>query len=204
MFYKLNNIKNNYSNYGEISSFLLEERKSKFISYIFKIKNESEAKDYISKIKKENKDARHIVYIYSFLGSNNLPVINFSDDGEPQGTGTKAIYELITKEKITDICIIIVRYFGGILLGAGPLSRAYLNSARGAINKCIKEEVYNYIPIDITISYSKYDIILSKLNPYFLNKNILLINTKYEENIILNLQVADFIKEKLDIILKEL
>ena len=92
-----------------VASNILVEKKSKFIAYIFNISCKNEAEDYLERIKMENKDARHIVYIYSYLDKiTNIPVINFSDDGEPQGTGTKAIYELISKERITNICIVIV------------------------------------------------------------------------------------------------
>ena len=130
--------------YGEISTGLLEEKKSKFYSYVFNIDNELDAIEKINSIKRDNRDARHVVYIYSYL-DNNMPVIRFSDDGEPQGTGTKAIYELLDKEKITNILVVIVRYFGGILLGAGPLSRAYLNSSKDALDKLEKKEIFNYI-----------------------------------------------------------
>ena len=78
------------------------------------------------------------------------------------GTGTKAINELLNKEVISNICIVIVRYFGGILLGAGPLSRAYLNSAKNAILKCEKKEIYEYKNLKLSIDYPKYD----KINFY--------------------------------------
>lgn len=194
----------NNNQHNEISSYILEEKKSKFIAYVFNISDELEAKQYIEKIKKENKDARHVVYIYSYLKENNLPQINFCDDGEPQGTGTKAIYELITKEKITNVCIVIVRYFGGILLGAGPLSRAYLNSFRGALDKCTKQEIFNYIKKEISIEYNKYDILISSLKELINDKYVVISNTNYNEKITINFNIEERVIERVEELLLNL
>lgn len=192
----LNNDKNYKSVFGEISSAVIIEKKSKFYSYVFKINNEAEAIDNINKIKESNKEARHVVYIYSLL-NGNVCNIRFSDDGEPKGTGTKAIYELLTKEKITNICIVIVRYFGGILLGAGPLSRTYLNSARIALDKCNKKEIYNYIDYNINIGYSKYTQIKPLLDSNIVNENIILLDTRFEENVYISMKIKDSIYEEI-------
>lgn len=186
--------------YNEIAQGFLQEKKSKFISYIFSINNKEDAEKYISEIKNNNKEARHVVYIYSYLDNNNLNV-KFSDDGEPQGTGTRAIYELMTKESLTNICIVIVRYFGGILLGAGPLSRAYLNSAKEAIDKCDKTEIYNYIDLEFEVSYNNYNSVKYIIDNYQ-DREIIVKNTDFGDNICIKLQVVDFevenFKSKLD------
>lgn len=174
-----------------ISSYTFEQKKSKFISYIFSIANANEANKCIEIIKKENKDARHVVYIYSFLADNNIPQINFSDDGEPQGTGTKAIYELLTKEHITNLCIVIVRYFGGVLLGAGPLARAYLNSTRGAIDLCKKDKILNYIEKTINIEYSKYNLLKNDLKEFIAKKYVIIEKTEFNETILLELKIEE-------------
>lgn len=197
MYFSLKSNKND-SKYGEISLYLLEEKKSKFVSYIFNISNELQAKQYIEKIKKENRDARHVVYIYSYLNENNLPQINFCDDGEPQGTGTKAIYELITKEKITNICIVIVRYFGGILLGAGPLSRAYLNSCRGALDRCNKQEVFKYVIKEISIEYNQYDMLINSLKDLINDKYVVINSTDYNEKVIINFGIEERVKSRVE------
>lgn len=159
MLYTINDKKNSglKSNqpYDAISTYLLEEKKSKFYGYMFAIQTEEDAKDKIEEIRSDHKDARHVVYIYSYEIEKQLHY-RFSDDGEPKGTGTKAIYEWLDKEKLTNICIVIVRYFGGILLGAGPLSRAYLNTARGAIEQCDKVRLYHFISYEIMFSYAEY------------------------------------------------
>ena len=180
----------NDSEYNEIAQGFLQEKKSKFISYVFSITSKDEAEKYISDIKNDNKEARHVVYIYSYLDNNNLNV-KFSDDGEPQGTGTRAIYELMTKENITNICIVIVRYFGGILLGAGPLSRAYLNSAKEAIDKCDKTLIYNYIDLELEVNYTNYNVIKYILDSYK-NNEVIVKNTDFGDNVKLQLKVVDF------------
>lgn len=201
MYFTLNS--NNTGKYDEIATYIYEQKKSKFISYVFKITNENEAKKYIDIIKKDNKDARHVIYIYSYLTETNLPQVIFSDDGEPQGTGTKAIYELLTKENITNICVVIVRYFGGILLGAGPLSRAYLNSFRGSLDCCVKENIYNYFTKEICVEYNKYDILISKLSKYINDKLVILDNVKYNENINITLKIENNSKNKIEEILSD-
>lgn len=187
--YTLNN-QNNNTNYGEISKGQIIEKKSNFLSFIFKITEETQAVEYINKIKNNYKDARHIVYIYSYI-KDNVVNIRFSDDGEPKGTGTKAIYELLTKENITNICIVIVRYFGGILLGAGPLSRAYLNTAKEGIKNCTKEIIYNYIPYEIKLIYSKYDIVKDLLDKRVEEGSIIINDIIFTEVVTLKLSVID-------------
>lgn len=178
------------SKYNEISQGYLQEKKSKFISYIFSIASKEEALEYINIIKNDNKEARHIVYIYSYLENNNLN-IKFSDDGEPQGTGTRSIYELMIKENLTNICIVIVRYFGGILLGAGPLSRAYLNSAKEAIDKCQKMKIYNYIDYTFDVNYNNYSLVKYILESY-INNEVIIKNTDFGDNISIKISVVDF------------
>ena len=201
MYFTLNS--NKIGKYDEIATYTFEQKKSKFISYIFKIANENEAKKYLDMVKQDSKDARHVVYIYSYINETNLPQVIFSDDGEPQGTGTKAIYELLTKENITNICVVIVRYFGGVLLGAGPLSRAYLNSFRGSLDCCVKENIYNYFAKEICVEYNKYDILISKLSKYINDKLVILDKVKYNENINITLKIENNSKNKIEEILSD-
>ena len=183
--------------YGEISNSIIIEKKSKFICYIFNISNDVEAEDYINLIKSKNKDARHVVYIYSYFANNNVNV-RFSDDGEPQGTGTKAIYEMLTKEKITNVCIVIVRYFGGILLGAGPLSRTYLTSAKSAIKNTSKETLHIYEKRYINVEYENYDNIMNKLKEYIKNRLIVVCKTDYLDNIKIEIDVDKSIIDEIE------
>ena len=179
-FYTL--IANNKENtlYGQIADGFLIEKKSKFISYIFNIQNDDMAKEYIRRIKNDNKEARHVVYIYSYIENNNVN-IKFSDDGEPQGTGTRAIYDMLQKENITNICIVIVRYFGGILLGAGPLSRAYLNSFKEAYLKCEKE---------VNVDYANLYNIKYIISTYS-NKEAEIEEINYNDDIVIKVKIID-------------
>lgn len=203
-YYTLENKMENKGEFGEIASGVIVEKKSKFISYLFNIKNEEEASNRIDKIRKKYMDARHIVYIYSILDDENKKSIRFSDDGEPQGTGTKAIYELIEKEEITNICIVIVRYFGGILLGAGPLSRAYLNTARMAIDSCKKKEIYKYIEKEVNLSYNGYNIFKNRIEDYISKEEIVICNVEFSEEVIIHFLVVDYENENIDKMVEEI
>lgn len=201
-YYSLINKTGLNGNYGQIAEGLVIEKQSKFISYLFKIDNEEDAQEYIEKIRKDNLSARHVVYIYSYF-KDNIVNIRFSDDGEPKGTGTKAIYELLEKECITNICIVIVRYFGGILLGAGPLSRTYLNSARECIDACDKKEMYNYLDYTFDCTYNAYNILKNKLEKYIEQEYIIVEDSEFKENVTMKLKIVDFEIENVKKIVEE-
>ncbi len=202
-YYTLEAKKDFKGKYGQMEEGLIVEKKSKFYSYLFKINNEEEAIENIEKVKKDNIDARHVVYIYS-IENNGIANIKFSDDGEPQGTGTRAIYELLEKERITNICIVIVRYFGGILLGAGPLSRTYLNSAKIVIDECSKKEIFNYNKINFIISYNGYNIFKNKIDKYLRDDLVIITDCDFNEKVKIELQVVDFEKENIKKIIEEI
>jgi len=113
-----------------ISSSLYEEKKSKFYAYIFEITSVDNANSILNAMKKHFKDARHVVYAYILENEYYC-----SDDGEPAGTGGKAIFALLDKQKVINTLVVVVRYFGGILLGVGPLSRAYIKAVKIAEEK---------------------------------------------------------------------
>ena len=203
-YYTLESKTGNNGKFGEIAGGITIEKKSRFIAYVFKIQNEAEAIEIVGKIKKEYIDARHVVYIYSVLDEGNNKTIRFSDDGEPQGTGTKAIYELIEKESLTNLCIVIVRYFGGILLGAGPLSRTYLNTARVAIEECDKKEIYNYITKKIKLSYNGYNILKNRVEEYENREEVIIANCNFGENVELEILIVDFQKDNIEKMIEEI
>ena len=90
------------------------EKKSEFIGYACPCKTEQEALDFIAKIRKKHADAKHNVYAYQIKENN---IARFTDDGEPQGTAGMPVLDIIRKTGFTDACIVVTRYFGGILLG---------------------------------------------------------------------------------------
>ncbi len=201
-YYSLQNKIDFKGKYGQICDGLIVEKQSKFYSYLFTVQSEEEAIEKIEQIKKDNVQARHVVYIYSYL-KDNVANIRFSDDGEPKGTGTKAIYELIDKEAITNICIVIVRYFGGILLGAGPLSRTYLNSARKCIDLCEKKEIYNYIRYSFNCSYNAYNVIKNRVQEFIQNGHLIVLKCEFSDNVYVEYNVADSIIEQVKKIIEE-
>ena len=106
--------------------------KSRFIGYGCPCETEEEALAFLSEIRARHKDATHNCYAY-IIGAN-MGVMRYSDDGEPGGTAGMPIIEVMKARQITNACVVVVRYFGGVLLGAGGLTRAYSQGAATAIN----------------------------------------------------------------------
>ena len=114
-----------------INTYMYEVKKSKFVAYYYSVDTKEEVEEVLSKLKKENKKAKHIPYAYKI---DNL--VRKSDDKEPANTAGTPLYNLIEQKNLNHLCIAVVRYFGGIKLGAGGLLRAYLTAA----NRCIGKE----------------------------------------------------------------
>lgn len=143
-----------------------EERKSKFISYVKPINTRSEANEFIDNISTMNYDARHNVYAYKVI-ENGQEYMKFSDDGEPQNTAGKPAMEIINILGISNVVLVITRYFGGIKLGAGGLIRNYAKSAKLGIEAAEVIEYVEMFNIIIDFPYSKssdIDYELKKLN----------------------------------------
>ncbi len=104
--------------------------KSRFIGYCCPVTTQEEAVEFINEIKKRHSDATHNVYAYKI---RTPEYSRYSDDGEPQGTAGVPVLDVIKKNDLTDVCVVVTRYFGGILLGAGGLVRAYSHSAKIAV-----------------------------------------------------------------------
>ncbi len=110
-----------------------QEKKSTFIGYIKRVNTEEEAKNFVNEIKSMHKEATHNVYAY--IVGENKGIQRYSDDGEPQGTAGIPVLEVIKKNDLTDVAVVVTRYFGGILLGGGGLIRAYSKGASSAIEE---------------------------------------------------------------------
>lgn len=149
-----------YITLKELCEFRFEDRKSVFIAYAMPIRCESEAIDFINSVKKKYPDARHWVYAYVLRENSTM---RFTDDREPQGTAGMPVLDVIRKNGVTDCIIVVVRYFGGILLGTGGLVHAYTESALGALRgaKIVRYDTYAFC--DITVSYADYQKILTAL-----------------------------------------
>ena len=119
--------------YRTIKSFSEDffiEKKSKFIYSAFPVKSEDEAIKCIENVRKKYSTAKHHVYAYKV---RDREIMRYSDDGEPQGTGGMPMMNVIMNLKVVDLCVVVTRYFGGILLGTGGLTRAYSSGAKLAI-----------------------------------------------------------------------
>ena len=105
------------------------EKRSRFISHLWPVETEEEAQAHIREMKSKYYDARHNCWCY-LLGQNTM---RYSDDGEPQGTAGQPMLKVFERENVTNVCCVVTRYFGGILLGAGGLTRAYSRGAKDAL-----------------------------------------------------------------------
>lgn len=119
-----------YKTVKEVNFAEIVEKKSRFISHVFPVSNEKDAIDFINTLKSKYWNATHNVYAY-VLKDNNIE--RYSDDGEPTGTAGIPTLDVIRKEGLVDLCVVTTRYFGGTLLGAGGLVRAYTKSAKCGI-----------------------------------------------------------------------
>ena len=106
------------------------ERKSRFIGAIAPVQTEEEAQAWIAQVRQQHRDATHNTYAYILRNG----IKRYSDDGEPQGTAGVPMLDCIEKEGLVDVAVVVTRYFGGILLGAGGLTRAYGKAARDALS----------------------------------------------------------------------
>lgn len=132
-----------------------EEKKSIFIGSVRRVYTEAEAKKFISNVKASQKDAKHNVYAY--VVGESMQVQRYSDDGEPQGSAGIPVLETIKKNNLTDVALVVTRYFGGILLGKGGLFRAYSKAASMAIEKGQPVERTLGVEIDIVVNYQDLD-----------------------------------------------
>lgn len=135
-------------NFGEDS---FEEKKSEFIGYCKRVENEEEAKEFVNEIKNKHKQARHNCYAY--IIGENMGIQRYSDDGEPQGTAGIPILEVMKKNEVKDCAVVVTRYFGGILLGTGGLTRAYTKGAAIAIKAAGIVEKVDGVEVIIKIDY---------------------------------------------------
>jgi len=154
-----------------------DEKKSVFLSYAKRVFTEEEAKSFINEIKVHNKNARHNVYAYA-LGEK-MNVQRYSDDGEPQGTGGIPVLGVIKKNEVTDIVVVVTRYFGGILLGIGGLTRAYCKAASLSIDASKIVERVMGLKLEIITNYE----LLGKLQYLFTQNYWHIENIEYTDRI---------------------
>ena len=160
------------------------EKKSKFIANIFRVETLEEAEEKIKFIKKKYHDARHNCVAYR-VSENAQIVEKSSDDGEPSGTAGGPMLNILQKNNLCNVVVIVTRYFGGVLLGTGGLVRAYSDATQAAIEKCIKVYKVSGIEFEIKIDYSNLDI----FKYYCKNNEINITKIEYSEDIVLKIEM---------------
>lgn len=135
------------------SSDEFTEKRSRFIGYVKPVKTEAEATEFINSIRSKHWDARHNVYAYSLREGN---IKRYSDDGEPSGTAGMPVLDVITKNEVYDVCVVVTRYFGGVLLGTGGLVRAYSQGSKIALEAGQVVLMQNCLVCSLTCSYNQY------------------------------------------------
>ncbi|HOA54814.1 MAG: YigZ family protein [Clostridiaceae bacterium] len=161
----------------------IEEKKSRFIATVRPVSSEQEAQDFINRLKTKYWDATHNVYAYYICAESTLQ--KFSDDGEPSGTAGLPVLEAIKKLEVQDVAVVVTRYFGGTLLGASGLVRAYGKSAAvgieaaGIVRKLLCTEVR------VTIDYS----MLGRIQAAIASRGYSVKDTVYTDNVSMDVYV---------------
>lgn len=170
------------------------EKKSRFIGYVKPVKTQTEATDFINSIKSKHWDATHNVSAY-VLRENNIQ--RSSDDGEPSGTAGVPTLDVLLKEGVVDACVVVTRYFGGTLLGAGGLIRAYSHASKIALDS---GNIITMAPckvLSVSVDYSFYD----RLNILLDEFNANIENSEFTDNVTVTFSIkantVELLQEKL-------
>ncbi|MEG1686602.1 MAG: YigZ family protein [Angelakisella sp.] len=156
------------------------EKRSRFIGTIAPITTEQEAVDRVAALRDRYKDATHNVYAYLLRDGHTM---RCSDDGEPQGTAGKPVLEVLLREGLSDVVVVVTRYFGGVLLGAGGLTRAYAQAAKCAVDAATRRNICPAARVELDISYDFY----GKLTHLLPDYGVVVEDTVFAEGIRLTL-----------------
>ena len=160
------------------------EKKSRFIGYVKPVKTQEQATNFINSIKSKHWDATHNVSAF-VLRENNIQ--RSSDDGEPSGTAGVPTLDVLLKENLVDVCVVVTRYFGGTLLGAGGLIRAYSHSSKIAVEA---GHIITMAPckvLSVSVDYSFYD----RLNILLCEFNANIENSEFTDNVTVTFSVRE-------------
>ena len=150
--------------------------KSRFLADAILVENERQALDALSEVRKKYHDARHHCFAYVLQESG---IMRMSDDGEPQGTAGMPILGVIQARQLSNVLIVVTRYFGGILLGAGGLTRAYSKSASLALDLAGRMRVTEASVIELTATYPVW----AKIEAYLKKREIEPFELEYQERV---------------------
>lgn len=152
----------------------IEVEKSTFIGYVFPCDNKEEFLNKLNKIRKEHNKAKHHCYAYIIDGD-----VKYSDDGEPQGTAGKPLLNLLENKKLNCVAIVVVRYFGGILLGSGRLLRTYVACATSTLDSSKLATVIEEKEVEVEIDIDYFNIFKN----YLIKSNFLIKETEFNDKI---------------------
>ncbi|MBQ1587252.1 MAG: YigZ family protein [Ruminococcus sp.] len=152
------------------------EKRSRFIGYVKPVKTEEEAVAFINQKRSEHWDARHNVYAYSLREGN---IKRYSDDGEPSGTAGMPVLDVIVKNEIYDVCVVVTRYFGGVLLGTGGLVRAYSQGSKIALESGGIVLMQSCSLCGVSCSYNRY----GKVSSLVMENGATIDDTIYESDV---------------------
>lgn len=173
-----------------VSEFV--EKKSKFIGNLFYIESSKQAEDIIKETKKKYFDAKHNCIAYRVMENGQI-IERFSDNGEPQGTAGAPMLNILQKNNLVNVLIIVTRYFGGILLGTGGLVKAYQKSLMLALEDCKKITKVLGESLEVKLTYSD----LESFKYYCKNNKINIVDIDYKEDVVCKIELEEDKKAKL-------
>lgn len=173
---------NDYKTVRRAAKAEMTERKSRFIGYCAPVKNEEEAIAFINEVRAAHREASHNVYAYVVRENN---IMRYSDDGEPAGTAGVPVLEVIRKGGLTDVCVVVTRYFGGVLLGAGGLVRAYGKGAKIGIDAAERVQMLSCSTYSVECDYTTYGKVEYAVN----NGGYISEETLFESNVKMKISV---------------
>lgn len=141
-----------YSTIGGGCTAEIEEKHSRFIAELMPVTTEAQAADFLASVRKKHRDARHHCFAYLLKDG----AARCSDDGEPSGTAGVPILEILRHSGLSDVCLVVTRYFGGTLLGAGGLLRAYSGVAADAVGIAVRVTLTNCVLASVHMEYGDY------------------------------------------------
>lgn len=158
------------------------EKRSRFIGYCKPVKTEQEAIDFINEKRSEHWNATHNVYAYSLREGN---IKRYSDDGEPSGTAGMPVLDVIVKNEIFDVVVVVTRYFGGVLLGTGGLVRAYSHGSKIAVEAAKPVIMQNCLVCEARCAYNQY----GKVSSLILGVGAAVDDTVYESDVLVKFHI---------------
>ena len=176
------------------SEYVYTDKKSDFIGMVFPVKTKEECDELVRNLRKEHPNARHVCFAYR-LGTD-APTERMSDDGEPGGTAGAPMLSILRGRELVNILAVVVRYFGGVLLGTGGLTRAYSSSVSGALERAEVFKIINFEIWKAEYSYPLHDRVMFVLQRFSAEE----IKTKFAENVSISAKIpsseyAKFVKE---------